>query len=52
MGALIGDVQALQTLTIHTSDVNSIDFASDYILVTASGLVYKNKNCFLKYSIL
>ncbi|XP_033208709.1 WD repeat, SAM and U-box domain-containing protein 1-like isoform X2 [Belonocnema kinseyi] len=37
MGALVGDVQALQTLTIHTSDINSIDFASDYILVTASG---------------
>ncbi|XP_043472467.1 WD repeat, SAM and U-box domain-containing protein 1-like isoform X1 [Leptopilina heterotoma] len=37
MGALVGDVHKLQTLTIHTSDVNSIDFASGHILVTASG---------------
>lgn len=37
MGASVGDVHKLQTLTIHTSDVNSIDFASGHILVTASG---------------
>ena len=48
MGALVGDVQILQTLTTHTSDINSIDFASDYILVTASGLV-KKIQCFLSY---
>lgn len=33
----IGDVQALQTLTVYTSDVNSVDFAGDCILVTGSG---------------
>ncbi|XP_076285183.1 WD repeat, SAM and U-box domain-containing protein 1 isoform X2 [Lasioglossum baleicum] len=33
----IGDVQALQTLTCHTSDVTSVDFASDCVLVTGSG---------------
>ncbi|XP_015610586.1 WD repeat, SAM and U-box domain-containing protein 1 isoform X2 [Cephus cinctus] len=37
MAALIGDVQLLQTLAIHTSDVNSVDFAGDCILVTGSG---------------
>ncbi|KAK2589010.1 hypothetical protein KPH14_001855 [Odynerus spinipes] len=37
MTAMIEDVQALQTLTIHTSDVNSVDFAGDCILVTGSG---------------
>lgn len=37
MGTLVGDVHGLQTLTSHTSDVNSIDFASGFILVTASG---------------
>ena len=34
-----GDVQILQTLTTHTSDVNAVDFAGDSILVTGSGLV-------------
>ncbi|XP_053982976.1 WD repeat, SAM and U-box domain-containing protein 1-like isoform X1 [Hylaeus volcanicus] len=34
---VIGDVQALQTLAVHTSDVNSVDFAGDCILVTGSG---------------
>ncbi|TGZ53321.1 WD repeat, SAM and U-box domain-containing protein 1 [Temnothorax longispinosus] len=33
----IGDVQALQTLTVYTSDVNSVDFAGDCVLVTGSG---------------
>ncbi|XP_011630777.1 WD repeat, SAM and U-box domain-containing protein 1-like isoform X1 [Pogonomyrmex barbatus] len=33
----IGDVQALQTLAVYTSDVNSVDFAGDCILVTGSG---------------
>ncbi|XP_076226108.1 WD repeat, SAM and U-box domain-containing protein 1 isoform X2 [Nomia melanderi] len=33
----IGDVQTLQTLTSHTSDVTSVDFASDCVLVTGSG---------------
>ncbi|KMQ94861.1 wd sam and u-box domain-containing protein 1 [Lasius niger] len=33
----IGDVQALQTLTVYTSDVNSVDFAGDCVLITGSG---------------
>ncbi|XP_043263892.1 WD repeat, SAM and U-box domain-containing protein 1-like [Colletes gigas] len=33
----IGDVQSLQTLTVHTSDVTTVDFAGDCILVTGSG---------------
>ncbi|XP_050590838.1 WD repeat, SAM and U-box domain-containing protein 1-like isoform X2 [Bombus affinis] len=37
MTTTIGDVQTLQTLTSHTSDVTSIDFASDCVLVTGSG---------------
>lgn len=36
MGLYVGDVQSLQTLTSHTSDVNSVDFAGDNILVTGS----------------
>lgn len=30
------NVQPLQTLSVHTSDVNSVDFAGDSVLVTAS----------------
>ncbi|XP_015187428.1 PREDICTED: WD repeat, SAM and U-box domain-containing protein 1 isoform X1 [Polistes dominula] len=37
MTAMMEDIQALQTLTIHTSDINSVDFAGDCILVTGSG---------------
>ncbi|XP_046734061.1 WD repeat, SAM and U-box domain-containing protein 1-like [Diprion similis] len=37
MTAFATDVQVLQTLKVHTSDVNSVDFAGDCILVTASG---------------
>ncbi|XP_048514135.1 WD repeat, SAM and U-box domain-containing protein 1-like isoform X2 [Athalia rosae] len=37
MTAIAADVQVLQTLKVHTSDVNSVDFAGDCILVTASG---------------
>lgn len=37
MTTTIGDVRTLQTLTSHTSDVTSIDFASDCVLVTGSG---------------
>lgn len=37
MTATIGDVQTLQTLTSHTSDVTTIDFAGDCVLVTGSG---------------
>ncbi|XP_076377154.1 WD repeat, SAM and U-box domain-containing protein 1 isoform X4 [Megalopta genalis] len=33
----IGDVQALQTLAVHTSDVTTVDFASNCVLVTGSG---------------
>ncbi|KZC07174.1 WD repeat, SAM and U-box domain-containing protein 1 [Dufourea novaeangliae] len=33
----IGYVQVLQTLKVHTSDVTSVDFASDCVLVTGSG---------------
>lgn len=36
----VGDVQNLQTLTNHTSDVNAVDFAGDSILVTGSGFVF------------
>ncbi|XP_066594956.1 WD repeat, SAM and U-box domain-containing protein 1-like isoform X2 [Prorops nasuta] len=34
---MFGDVQILQTFTTHTSDINSVDFAGDCILVTGSG---------------
>ncbi|XP_043288642.1 uncharacterized WD repeat-containing protein alr2800-like [Venturia canescens] len=34
---MMENVQPLQTLSIHTSDVNSVDFAGDCVLVTASG---------------
>ncbi|OXU21700.1 hypothetical protein TSAR_012428 [Trichomalopsis sarcophagae] len=37
MSMYAGDVQILQTLTTHTSDVNAVDFAGDSILVTGSG---------------
>lgn len=37
MTATIGDVQILQTLSSYTSDITSIDFAGDCILVTGSG---------------
>ncbi|KAL7306022.1 hypothetical protein TKK_0001488 [Trichogramma kaykai] len=37
MSQYTADVQALQTLTVHTSDINSVDFAGDSILVTGSG---------------
>ncbi|XP_076388519.1 uncharacterized protein LOC100881755 isoform X4 [Megachile rotundata] len=35
--AMIDNVQVLQTLTIYTSDVTSVDFAGDCLLVTGSG---------------
>ncbi|XP_017753364.1 PREDICTED: WD repeat, SAM and U-box domain-containing protein 1-like isoform X2 [Eufriesea mexicana] len=37
MTAKIGDVHILQTLSSYTSDITSIDFAGDCILVTGSG---------------
>ncbi|XP_031788789.1 WD repeat, SAM and U-box domain-containing protein 1 isoform X1 [Nasonia vitripennis] len=37
MSMYAGDVQILQTLTTHTSDVNAVDFAGESILVTGSG---------------
>lgn len=39
----MGDVQSLQTLSIHGSDVNAVDFAGDSILVTGSGSVFNKK---------
>lgn len=37
MTTIIENVQILQTLTSHTNDVTSVDFAGDCILVTGSG---------------
>ncbi|XP_076180515.1 WD repeat, SAM and U-box domain-containing protein 1 isoform X2 [Ptiloglossa arizonensis] len=35
--AITDDVRVLQTLTVHTSDVTTVDFAGDCVLVTGSG---------------
>lgn len=37
MTTIIENVQILQTLTSHTNDVTSVDFAGDCVLVTGSG---------------
>lgn len=37
MKSMMEDVHPLQVLTMYQSDVNSVDFAGDCILVTGSG---------------